>query len=156
MAKLLATIGSSRSGKSTYCDEWAKKPNRVIVAGDDIRLALHGCRYSNYAEPYVEAIKTTMIRTLLFRGFDVIVDATHTTEYSIKKILQLNDDVEFIYIPSDLETCIERAKNTGKPDLVPVIKRHHQQIKYVIDNYGSYDNLIRNIEFSPLENSIKL
>ena len=156
MARLLATIGSSRSGKSTYCNIWAKQPNRVIVAGDDIRYALHGCRYSNLAEPYVEAVKYTMVRALLSRGFDVIIDGTHITEHSIKKIIQLHDDVEFIYIPSDLETCIERAINTNKPDLVKVVKQHHKQIQHVLDTHGSYENLIKNIEFTPLENNVIL
>src|SRR5688572_33094149 len=103
---LLFMIGLARSGKSTWADKWLngdygtphfeselhfvrhispkpkfKSPSnpRVVVSGDDIRKALYGQRYNSHMEEYIFAIEHTMIKALLDRGHDVLVDDTHTT-----------------------------------------------------------------------------
>lgn len=130
--RLYFTSGMPRCGKSTYCEEWVKQaPKRVIVCSDDIRLALHGHRYEPLAETIVFGIKHIMIRSLLSRGFDVIVDGTHSTEISIQRILEIDQNAICIMFDTSKEECIKRALATGQNDLIPAIER-------------IYDNLERN------------
>jgi len=117
-SKLFFVIGNARSGKSTYCSKWAsEKPNRVIVCSDDIRLALHGQRYEALAETMVFAIKHVMIRAHLARGFDVMVDGTHSTSISIKRLLEIDKNATAIMFDTTMEECIRRATATGHLDL---------------------------------------
>ena len=116
--KLYFCIGIPRCGKSTYCEKWvAEQPRRVIVCSDDIRLALHGQRYEALAETMVFAIKHVMIRAHLARGFDVIVDGTHSTSVSIKRLLEIDKNATAIMFDTTMEECIRRATATGHLDL---------------------------------------
>src|SRR3990167_9078457 len=97
MGNLYVTIGLPRSGKSTYCKQWAMRtPRRTIVSGDSIRLAMTGQRFNYNIEPFVNATKLVMTKSLLLNGFDVIVDETCTTEKSIREMLQIYKHAEFI------------------------------------------------------------
>lgn len=136
--KLNFTLGCPRCGKSTYCSEWVnEKEKRVIVCSDDIRLALHGKRYEPLSETMVFAIKHIMIRSLLNRGFDVIVDGTHSTEISIKRLLEIDENAEAVIFYTTPEECKARAKKTGQEDLYPVIDRIHKNMTRL----GIYDNM---------------
>lgn len=129
MPNLLYTIGLQRSGKSTICDKWAKAaPMRAIVNSDSIRLALTGKRYEPLAETMVFATKHVMIRALLNRGFDVIVDGTHSTEISIQRILEIDINAKAIPIQTEYSTCIQRAIDTNQSDLVPSINRVYNNL----------------------------
>ena len=152
---LYYTVGLPRSGKSTLCDQWIKRevriagPNsiitdcqfipcltdternakpRVIVCSDDIRLALHGQRYQKEAEEMVSSIKYIMIRAYLSRGFDVLVDGTHTFQHSFEKLMNIDKDAEPVFILTSVELCKERAKSTNQEDLIPVIDRMNEQL----------------------------
>lgn len=134
MNNLYYTIGLPRSGKSTFCRNWtAEKPNRVIVCADDIRLSF-GHRFNEHIEEHISSIKHLMIRTLL-RSHDVIVDGTHTTWSSIRKLLEINWKAEPYWIQqfSDpnsinyIELCEKRAIASNQPDLLPVISRMAKQ-----------------------------
>src|SRR5688572_1704057 len=125
---LLFTIGLARSGKSTWANKWLNtetvkvgvlknstndaiikeisvfdrigKP-RVVVSGDDIRLALSGQRYNSHMEEYIFAMEHTMIKALLARGHDVLADDTHTTWKSIQALLQIDPHAIPIWHPGD-------------------------------------------------------
>ncbi len=123
--KLYFTIGIPRCGKSTYCNNWVndqlnclfiERP-RTIVSSDDIRLALHGQRYEPLAETMVFAVKHVMIRAHLNRGFDVIVDGTHSTSISIRRLLEIDHTATAIMFDTTMEECLRRAKETGHIDL---------------------------------------
>lgn len=145
------TIGLPRSGKTTYCKEWAnQEKGRVVVNADSIRLALSGDRYNSLCEPQVHATKLVMIRSLLLYGYDVMVDGTHTTKRSIIELLNIDPMEHFgidenVY-PHVVEThpdvCILRAKETGQDDLIPVIYKMvdnlHEWVTnlFVIDDDG--------------------
>jgi predicted kinase len=134
------TIGCARSGKSTFCTKWVRDVDltnsdnlpRVISCSDDIRLALHGQRYNSKAEPMVFGIKQVMIQALLSRGHDVIVDGTHTSDISIRRILEIDPNAVPHIFDTNVNICIERAYKTGQDDLVPVIKRHNQQLQKIL------------------------
>jgi predicted kinase len=159
MSNLYCCIGLPRSGKSTYCNQWVlEKPGRVKVCGDDIRLALTGERFNSHVEPYISAIKSTMIKTLLLGGFEVIVDGTHTTERSIKQILQIDKNAQFIVFDTHPQTCRERAKATNQEDLYPVIDRMYDQymsLRYMDAPRYDIQESINRIRAKIVENRIQ-
>lgn len=133
MSKLYYTIGLPRSGKSTICTEWAKKaPMRAIVCSDNIRLALTGKRYEPLAETMVFATKHIMIRSLLDRGFDVVVDGTHSTEISIQRILEIDINAIHVIVDTPPEVCKQRAIDSGHSDLADgIIDRIYNNLKQI-------------------------
>ena len=129
LGKLYYTIGLPRSGKSTYCDSWVDNGSlRVIVSSDDIRKSLHGQRYEPLAETMVFAIKHVMIRSLLSRGFDVIVDGTHSTKVSIQRLLEIDINAIYIWMGTSPEECWRRAIKSNQFDLFNTIERIHNNI----------------------------
>jgi len=128
MNSLYFTVGLPRSGKSTCCKDFLDTfDNIAIVCADDIRLAM-GHRWNPFVEPMVNAIKLTMIRTLLYKQ-DVIVDGTHTTKKSIMELLRINHMARPIYMKTSAEECKKRAIDSKQEDLIPVIERMDRQLK---------------------------
>lgn len=141
--RLYFMISPPRAGKSTYANKWVQerplggKP-RVIVCEDDIHLAL-GHRYNSFTFGMVGAIQDIMIRAYLIRGFDVLVDETHTTYESIKGLLRIDPDAVPIWlIPKEkvgaddwdeiVEELHHRAMETQQPDLAKTINRCCRQL----------------------------
>lgn len=143
--RLFFLIGIARSGKSTVANRWVnyhcnirknelvdrychfgeyihpKSDNenpRVVVNADQIRLTLHGKRFWPQAEPMVEAIKLFMIRHFLDSGYDVLVDGTHTTKKSIRKLLEIDHNADFYLVDTPAQVCKDRARACGQEDLV--------------------------------------
>ena len=121
---LLCLMGLPRSGKTT----WTKKQGWPVVCPDSIRLALHGKDFIADAEPFVWAIAMVMVKALFLSGTEiVVVDATNTTKKR-RDFWQGEDWItRFTQIKTDKETCIQRAKECGRPNLIPVIERMADQ-----------------------------
>lgn len=141
MPKLTFTVGSTRSGKSTYVKEWEyeqrMKYNRAVVINEDkIRLAVHGQRYAGRAEGIVQAMTLVFIRAMLESGYDVLYDETNTSLDSIRAIFEINPEAEPVLFLADLQTLYDRAKHTQQEDLVTggVIDRHCGQL-YKLSNH---------------------
>jgi predicted kinase len=149
--KLYFCCGLQRSGKSTFCKKWLyenlylindnyelwlQTNPRVIVSGDDIRLATHGTRYNKLAEDSVFSTLHIMIRTLLITGFDVIVDETNTSEISIRRLLEIDEYAIAIRFDTSEEICIQRAIDSGQSDLVSAIKRTSNNLKLIDERGG--------------------
>lgn len=135
---LYATLGLPRSGKTTFCNIWTKDfPKRVIVSGDDIRLALTGQRFNPAAESTVQSLKCTMIRTLLIRNFTVIHEGTNTTLNSVKNLEKLvesvADNIVWLIFNTPADICKERAILTKQEDLIDVIDRMDSQQLETVD-----------------------
>lgn len=123
-------IGVARSGKSTFAKDWQNMGNsRVVVNADSIRLALSGDRWNYLTEPFVHAIKNTMIRTLLNQGYKVLVDGTHTTIKSISELFDIDNNARYYIINTPKEECIRRAIESKQSDLIPVIERMSNQLE---------------------------
>lgn len=141
--KLFFTIGTAKSGKSTWCDEWIKYgvhvgneglvTPRVIVSDDDIRMALYNKRYEAECEPMVFAVKSVMIRALLSRGMNVMVDDTHTTEQSVRRLFEIDNAAQYKRFETPPGTSKTRAYQFGFMDLFPVIERHWSQLNKMSD-----------------------
>lgn len=166
--KLYIEIGCARSGKSTIANKWANfaldiknnqiverginlygRPDlftelpRAVVCSDDIRLALNGCRFNTLSEEFVHAIQQIMIRSLLSRNYDVLVDGTNTTLKSIKRLLTIDNNADYLIIDTPIEECFARALSTHQSELIPVIERMSLQLNEWKDDAESEINRLR-------------
>jgi predicted kinase len=117
---LYVTVGLPRSGKTT----WAQKTNLPVVNPDAIRLALHGQRYVEEAEPMVWAIAEVMVRALFRAGHaQVVLDATNNTRKRRARWIGKEWHPVFVLFGIDKETCISRAHAEGDAMILPIIER---------------------------------
>lgn len=131
-------VGIARSGKSTICEQLARKTDnrpRVIVCSDDIRLALSGDRFNPLCEDFVKGIKLTTIRALFYRSHYVIVDGTHTQLFHIEELAKIDPEFEYTVVNTSAEECIRRAILTQQDDLIPVIQRMDKQLQDLLMNF---------------------
>ena len=120
--RLILTVGLPLSGKTT----WVKEQGKPIVNPDSIRLALHGHRFLQSAEPFVWAIAYLMARALFLAGCkDVIVDATNISRARRDKWVERFADVEVSVVCFDVseKECITRAELDGDKKIIPIIRR---------------------------------
>lgn len=134
---IIFAIGKARSGKSTFVKRWIREPDpegrvKAIFCSDDIRMAIHGNRYKSLAEPMVFGIKQVVLRAHMLRGDLLFCDGTHSTEDSIKRILEVDMNAEPMIFDTPLEVCLQRARDTNQLDLLSVIPRHHRQIQKLL------------------------
>ena len=123
---LIAMVGLPRSGKSTISKQLAKKLGCPIVNRDAIRLALHGQRYQSEAEPMVKAMSRYMLDALFLTGHEVVIcDETNFSKAARNALKSDKWDTKFYVVPTDPDTCIQRAHLTNQPDLEPVIRSMH-------------------------------
>ena len=122
---LILMVGLPRSGKST----WAREQNVPIVCPDAIRLALHGKRFLQSAEPLVWAMAHLMVESLFLAGHcTVILDATNNTRRRRKEWINPSAwKVQMKVIGTSGYKCIQRAQAEGDLDIIPVIERMAQQ-----------------------------
>ena len=139
--KLYFTVGLPRSGKSTYCNNFVRiydkvavaKP-RTIVCQDDIRIAL-GTVYNRWLEPLVYSTAQTMTRSLLHRGFDVIIDETNTSLFSLVRIFDIDNQAAPVVFRTSQTVCEQRARDSDRDYLLPVIARLAPQLDRLL-TYG--------------------
>ena len=131
--QLYFSVGLPRSGKSTFADKWAvKKPKRVAIGGDDIRLAIYGQRYLSKPESLVHTIKYLTIEALLVRGYDVFYDGTNTTIDSVESVMKRFKNAEYVIFDTSKEECKQRAIDTNQLDLIDIIDRMSSNINFTI------------------------
>lgn len=118
--KLYATVGLPRSGKSTLCQKLIPH-GYVVINPDNFRLAIHGQRFLESAEPFVWAAVYTSVDALLRTGHKVIVDATNITE-SRRHPWKLRH-AEFILMGTTEVECVKRALTTNDQYIIPHIQR---------------------------------
>lgn len=141
---IYATIGLPRSGKSTITKSLrTQMVDTCYVSGDAIRLALTGERYNSKIEDFVHTLKYHMIKTALVSGQNVIYDGTNTTMESINNILHAGWEagVIWIFVDTPKDVCIDRAKLTGQPDLIPIIERMSIELQTTIEKMKKTRNV---------------
>ena len=118
---LVLTVGLPYSGKST----WARTQGCPIVSPDAVRLAVHGQRYIQEAEPYVWMVARHMVKALFLAGHDrVIVDATNNTKERREAWRSSKWRLAVQNFPAPAEECQQRAvEEHGDEEIVPVIQR---------------------------------
>jgi predicted kinase len=134
--ELILTVGLPRSGKST----WAIAQGLPVVNPDAIRLALHGQAFLKDAEEMVWAIAMYMVKALFLAGHGkVILDATNTTKARRDKWINPSLwDVSLKVFRTSPTTCIERAKDCGREDLIPIIQGMNEKADFwnLMENEG--------------------
>lgn len=106
--QLYYMVGLPRSGKTTLMNKWqAEKPNRVIVCFDNIRLALYEKDHIQSMEPFMWELGTTMAKTLLLSGYDVMMDDTHSSKWKRDYYNILGG--HGMYLNTPLDICLKRA-----------------------------------------------
>jgi len=124
---LILTMGLPRSGKST----WALSTGYPIVNRDAIRIALHGQAFILQAEAMVTAIEEYMVRSLFQAGHKtVIVDATHLKEKYRKRWEYGPWEIRIEKFDTSVEECIQRAKDSNREDLIPIIEKMAGDIEW--------------------------
>ncbi len=134
MSQMYATVALPRAGKSSFANEWKRGDRlRAVVCADDIRRAIHKGAWNSASEPFVHATEVAMIRALRLGGYSVLVDETNTSEFSLRKILQIDSATAFVYFDTDPEECIRRAHATNQDYLLPVILRCYRNLEKLCD-----------------------
>ena len=117
---LLMTVGLPYSGKSM----WARNQFLPIVSPDAIRIALHGQRYSETAEPFVWLIAKTMVRSLFLAGHHtVILDACNNTVNRRSDWKSPHWKRVFHVLDTPFDVCMERAERAGDDAILLSITR---------------------------------
>lgn len=125
---LIAMVGLPRSGKSTLCKMYSDLTGAPIVNRDNIRLALHGQRYTALAEPMVKAISNVMIRSLFLSGHELVLyDETNYSRAARDFIKSDLWETRFWVVPTPPEICADRAVATNQHDLIPVIEEMYKR-----------------------------
>ena len=120
---LILAVGLPRSGKST----WARATGHPVVSPDAIRLALHGHAFIASAEPVVWATAKLMVAALFGAGHGtVILDACNVTAKRRDEWISDGWNREYHFVATPKSVCIERAKSTGREDIIPIIERMAQ------------------------------
>jgi len=126
---LTITIGLPRSGKSTWTQEWAKHPNRVVLRFDDFRHVITGQRFFSGAEDHVRSAVFTAAKALLKAGYDVLLDDTFTSEVNIERACFIHPFVYAVVFTTPIEVCKERAISTNQSDLILPIERMNNNLQ---------------------------
>lgn len=118
---LILMVGLPYSGKTTR----ALKLGLPIVSPDAVRVALHGERYLQAAEPMVWTLAVIMVKALFEAGHShVIVDATNNTVKRRQFWADAGDwTVQYQIIDTPEKLCVQRAQQADDLDIVPVIAR---------------------------------
>lgn len=121
MSKILhMMVGLPRSGKSTK----AKTLGHPIVELDAISFTIQGTHWKPELRTLIWGLAHTMVESLFFAGhLNVILDGANHTHENRMNWVSDRWSVQYHVIDTDEETCIQRAKNTDKLYLIPVIKQ---------------------------------
>ena len=120
---LIAMVGLPRSGKSTIVAQLSRELGAPIVRRDAIRLALHGMRFKDEAEPMVKVMSLYMIRSLFIAGHDIVIcDETNYSRAARNSLRSAHWDTIWYPVLTDPEVCKERAAATNQLDLIPIIE----------------------------------
>lgn len=132
--EFVVMIGLPKSGKSTWVD--ANLPEHQLICADDIRLGM-GVQYLQEIEGLVWAYHDIMIKAHMNRCRSIVIDATNTTDRTIKKYKRIADEdgykFRMIHLPTPVSVCLER--NVGE-SAVPqeVIIRMSKQLTRLFDD----------------------
>ncbi len=89
MGVLVITRGIPGAGKTTWAKAWVDEaPNRARVNRDDIRMMLFG-RYADVDEQAVTKATHAALRSLMFAGWDVVLDATNLNPRHLENVRRL-------------------------------------------------------------------
>jgi predicted kinase len=117
---LICLVGLPYSGKTT----WARATGHPVVCPDAVRVAVHGQRFVERAEPFVWATVKAMVRALFLAGHRaVVLDATNTTRKRRDEWRSPDWATYFKVFDATKDVCLARAGLAGDAEIAPVIER---------------------------------
>ena len=120
--RLIFVRGFPRSGKSTFCRDFIEKcSGYTIVCGDDFRIATHGQVYNRLAEPAVSQAVLIAIRALRMGWQRVIFDETNSSEWSLRRIFEIDPLAIYYDVGTEKKICIERNEATATRKIPPEV-----------------------------------
>lgn len=135
MSKIIMMCGIPGSGKSTFCKEYFK--NYKYISRDQIRFSLLKDD-DDYFSKEKEVIEQLFKKIDLYiqQGEDFVIDATHLTKSSRRKILfQLEcfpqNEIDCVYIKTNLKLALKRNRQRAGRELVPekVIEKMYEKLE---------------------------
>lgn len=130
---LMLMCGLPGSGKSTYIDKNLLYPGTQVVCADAVRLAL-GQKFNPAIEPVVRVMCHTFTRAFMEKGYDIVVDETNTTTFSLSPYIKMAKDYGYhtslYHIITDKEICLaRRVKSDPDYPWKEVISRMDENLK---------------------------
>lgn len=150
---LIYTVGISNSGKTTLCNQIMGRFEEFIkISADDLRRLIYGQVYFQSGEPYIWAVRSTILEYLLQQGQPIIIDETNTTKARREDIIKRAKNYEYsvycLFANVTHDICIKRVENNS--DIAKakaiilndiIMKQNHQlNNNYPIHTEG-YDEL---------------
>jgi len=108
---------------------------------DDYRLATYGQEFCRAGEAYASGAMYTSIKVFLKHGYNIIIDDTHTSTFSLRQIFMLDVNAQYCdVIPDNIDTISKRQTDTGDTIPVQVFRRlwyqyHHINPETVREQY---------------------
>lgn len=137
MKKLIVYQGIQGSGKSTMAKAFVLEDpdNRVRVNRDDIRLML-GKPFNPKIENLVTAIESAALDAAMAMGKTVVSDNMNMNPTVIKSLVGMAEihgyDIEFRFVYTPLEVCIQRDSERQNPVGEQVIRNTYKRYKNFI------------------------
>jgi len=126
--KVVASVGLPNSGKSTWAKQTSDETGWPIVSKDSIRLALHGQKFSDEAEPWISVMAQTMIKSLFYSGHEiVIVEECNCNSEDRYEWMSDEWKTEFVLIGTPKEECLRRADMDEEYGIKPIIEREFER-----------------------------
>ena len=127
---LYVMIGPAGSGKSTAAKNLFQ--NCIRVCPDNVRRELFGNEADQREPAKVFEIAYRSMEDAMCNGFSVVFDATNTTEFARKKVLDRVDAIQHtavaVYMNTPLEECKRRNQQRGRVVPDSVIDRQYNNM----------------------------
>jgi hypothetical protein len=106
-----------------------------VVNPDSVRLAIHNTAFIPEAEKLVWALSYYMVRALFIAGHEtVILDGTQISRKRREEWKSPHWVRKYKIFTEVPKTCIRRAKESGREDLIPVIERMAEEREEVAED----------------------
>jgi len=156
MTELIIMVGLPGSGKSVFVNDHIIKRGfnegvygYHVISRDDVRLAF-GYKFSHLIETNVLAVVKTMVRALMIRGINIVLDETNTHISTINMWKGLAEEYGYktraIVMTTPIDICKERRKVSEGEFPEDVIDRMYEQMSVLVTDVLFNDSMDK-IEF---------
>lgn len=123
--------GLPASGKTTLALEMVAVEKMKRISKDDLRVMLHGGKYSLETEDFVLDVRNAITKLAIEKGFDVVIDDTNLNPIHQEQLNFLAEAMgagfNIINVNTSLDECIERDANREKPVGESVIRGMYEK-----------------------------